>query len=272
MTLVDADGVIDTKLTKAEAEVLASAELVIKQGMSSFLDVGDALAQIREDRLYRATHRTFEAYCIDRFGVSSSRARQLILAAGRAGDLESVTAVTLGSERAARAIGRVPAEDRAEVLERAAINGVAEGPGIEQAHADLIAERMPAPAEPEHPTSEAPKLDGDPDREGEPAAPPVDPPGQSSEQDDIDAAQRLVDANADLNAAANRTWANSKASEIAKLAASVKDIDASELVAWMAPETRARRAGTADALADWLTTYSSALTRSGLTVHQGGAR
>ncbi|MBD2249183.1 hypothetical protein H6G26_38775, partial [Nostoc sp. FACHB-888] len=34
----------------------------------AFFEAGKALAQLRDRRLYRSTHRTFEEYCRDRFG------------------------------------------------------------------------------------------------------------------------------------------------------------------------------------------------------------
>lgn len=39
----------------------------------SFYQAGIALKQLRDRRLYRSTHRTFEEYCNDRFGYSSRR-------------------------------------------------------------------------------------------------------------------------------------------------------------------------------------------------------
>ena len=49
----------------AEIEVarLAELELVIERGQKAFVAVGNALAEIRDQRLYRETHATFEAYC-----------------------------------------------------------------------------------------------------------------------------------------------------------------------------------------------------------------
>jgi hypothetical protein len=39
---------------------------------------GDALREIRDSRLYRATHTSFEAYCTERFGFSRSTAYRLM--------------------------------------------------------------------------------------------------------------------------------------------------------------------------------------------------
>ena len=59
---------------------LAELEGVIESGLMTFFEVGAALAQIRERRLYRETHDTFEAYCQERWSFNRQRASQLIQA------------------------------------------------------------------------------------------------------------------------------------------------------------------------------------------------
>lgn len=46
------------------------------------MGVGYALQSIRDDRLYRATHSTVEAYCRERWEMPRQRANQLIAASG----------------------------------------------------------------------------------------------------------------------------------------------------------------------------------------------
>ena len=65
-------------LLPCEQDQLAACERVIKQGLSTFLDVGKCLAEIRDDRLYKGTHKTFERYCKDRWDLSRPRAYQQI--------------------------------------------------------------------------------------------------------------------------------------------------------------------------------------------------
>ena len=52
-----------TSLTPLESATLATYETVIQQGLESFVEVGNALAAIRDNRLYRSEHDTFEEYC-----------------------------------------------------------------------------------------------------------------------------------------------------------------------------------------------------------------
>jgi hypothetical protein len=60
---------------------LPDLEAVIERGLSTFLDVGRALVEIRDGRLYIADYRTFEDYCAGRWGFSVQRGYQLIDAA-----------------------------------------------------------------------------------------------------------------------------------------------------------------------------------------------
>ncbi len=47
----------------------------------AFFEAGKALAELRDRRLYRSTHRTFEEYCKDRFGFERRHPYRLIEAA-----------------------------------------------------------------------------------------------------------------------------------------------------------------------------------------------
>jgi hypothetical protein len=60
---------------------LSELEIVIEGGLQTFVDVGLALGEIRDSRLYRETHATFEDYCLERWKFTGRRGRQLIAAA-----------------------------------------------------------------------------------------------------------------------------------------------------------------------------------------------
>lgn len=100
---------------------LAECEGIIERGLSTFVEVGNALLEIRDSRLYRESHATFEEYCKGRWGWSASRARQLIGTAGVIADLKSVTNVTLlpANEGQARELVAIEPPLRASVWERA---------------------------------------------------------------------------------------------------------------------------------------------------------
>jgi len=64
-----------------EAARLAELEAVVESGLQTFVAVGQALMEIRDARLYRESHETFEVYCRDRWGWTARRSNQLIAAA-----------------------------------------------------------------------------------------------------------------------------------------------------------------------------------------------
>lgn len=66
------------ELTLPERSRLIECETIIERGLQTFVEVGIALAEIRESRLYRLTHGTFEEYCGERWGIERRRAYQLI--------------------------------------------------------------------------------------------------------------------------------------------------------------------------------------------------
>jgi hypothetical protein len=68
----------------------AELECVINRGLQTFIEVGDALMEIRDQKLYRFGHDTFEAYCMDKWGWTRRRANQLIGAAAVAHNLEKM--------------------------------------------------------------------------------------------------------------------------------------------------------------------------------------
>jgi hypothetical protein len=63
---------------QSEAATLHECEEVIKRGLETFVEVGQKLMVIRDQRLYRATHSSFDSYCRERWGWNRHRAHQLI--------------------------------------------------------------------------------------------------------------------------------------------------------------------------------------------------
>lgn len=75
--------------TELAVRSLAECEEVIERGLATFVEVGEALLEIRDSRLYRETHDTFEFYCRERWGFTDRRARQFMDAA----DIVAIAAV-----------------------------------------------------------------------------------------------------------------------------------------------------------------------------------
>lgn len=77
----------DAELTAVETGRLAALEQTIERGLQTFVDVGTALLEIRDSRLYRQAFGTFEEYCRERWGIERRRAYQLMDAAQVVGNL-----------------------------------------------------------------------------------------------------------------------------------------------------------------------------------------
>jgi len=72
---------------ETEVCALTDCENVIQRGLSTFLEVGEALLKIREGRLYREFYATFEEYCRKRWQMGRRYACRLTAAAAVAKNL-----------------------------------------------------------------------------------------------------------------------------------------------------------------------------------------
>lgn len=87
-------------LAVAESTRLAELEAVVERGLNTFVEVGQALLEIRDSRLYRESHLSFEEYCRDRWQISKPHATRLIQAS------QVVAAVPIGTAPANEAQAR----------------------------------------------------------------------------------------------------------------------------------------------------------------------
>ena len=77
-------------LPVAEAAALARCEATIARGVKTFVEVGAALTEIRDARLYRATHTSFDDYCRERWQFGRSHAYRLIDSAAVVANLSPI--------------------------------------------------------------------------------------------------------------------------------------------------------------------------------------
>lgn len=146
-------------LTANESALLASYEKTIENGVRSFVEVGEALLNIRDSRLYRETHKTFEAYCADRWSLTVRNAYQLIEAAGVYDDVNQGTQKP-ANEKQARPLTSVPKESRAEVWQYALDTAPTDDEGnpkvtgshVEKAVKEWKEEKKPKPEKSEGPS------------------------------------------------------------------------------------------------------------------------
>jgi hypothetical protein len=112
---VNPPGIVAQALTPREAATLAALEQTVAKGVAAFVEVGEALEAIRDSRLYRATHRSFEAYCAERWNLSARRVAQIVSSAAVAREVgtSGSQAPQIGSERQARQLQQIPPGQRA---------------------------------------------------------------------------------------------------------------------------------------------------------------
>ena len=104
-------------LNSLERTSLRNAEATIEKGLGTFMDVGTALYDIREGKLYRESHKTFEKYCLKKWGFSRPRAYQLIEAAETTARLSTNCRQIPANEAQSRELSRVPEDQQAAVWE-----------------------------------------------------------------------------------------------------------------------------------------------------------
>ena len=107
-------------LTAAESADLATHEATIAAGLDTFIAVGEALAEIRDQRLYRATHASFADYLAGTWPQIGGRrqADRLIVAAEVERDLRPI-GLTLSNESQARPLAGLAPEERRTAMQAA---------------------------------------------------------------------------------------------------------------------------------------------------------
>lgn len=114
MAVMEAEVQATHELTTAERAELGRYEKVIERGIDAFMDVGSALIAIRDDKLYRATHGTFEDYCRARWDMSRSYAYRTIGAAEVIENLSPIGDILPVNEAQTRPLVKLEPEQQRE--------------------------------------------------------------------------------------------------------------------------------------------------------------
>ena len=93
---------------------LTSLCATVSEGINGFRRVGSALAEIRDQELYRLEAGTFEAFCRDRWGMTAQHAGRLMQASAICDELEPIGSIP-SSEHQARALGTLAPQKRTAV-------------------------------------------------------------------------------------------------------------------------------------------------------------
>jgi hypothetical protein len=100
---------------------LTELETTIENGLETFVEVGHALLEIRDSRLYRDTHDTFEGYCIERWSMSNRHANRLIQSAEVIGNLGPIGPIP-DSESVARPLAILEPDQQREAWQQALLD------------------------------------------------------------------------------------------------------------------------------------------------------
>lgn len=108
-------------LSVFERAKLENYECIIEDGLQTCFDVGRALLAIRDEKLYRITHKTFEEYCQEKWNLSRPHAYRMIESA------EVIQNVSQGrqseplpaNERQARPLAKLQPAEQADAWQEA---------------------------------------------------------------------------------------------------------------------------------------------------------
>jgi hypothetical protein len=131
--------------TDKDQSLLEELERTIENngGVADYFRKGEALIRIREAKLYRKSHGTFEEYCRDRWKITDDYARKLIRATEVVQDIQkSRPLVSIPeSERVARTLVRIEPEKRAKTWGQV-ISSVPEGKKLTAEHSRQVVEAI----------------------------------------------------------------------------------------------------------------------------------
>lgn len=127
----------------ARSDDLHALTQIIRNGKRTFLEVATALWRIREARLYKSTHESWESWCIDNWWGTKRSADRQIAAAKIAAEMSAAGQNVPRAASHLHALADVPERHRADVLSEATI--AAGGEKITAAEIAAAA-RRPAPS------------------------------------------------------------------------------------------------------------------------------
>ncbi|PSB28356.1 hypothetical protein [Chlorogloea sp. CCALA 695] len=108
------------ELTEEEEKERHRLELKVER---AFVEAGTSLRELRDKRLYRSTHTTFETYCRDRFGFTRANATYLITGASVVDNLKKMSTNGLqilpSNERQTRPLTKLEPNEQRQIWQQA---------------------------------------------------------------------------------------------------------------------------------------------------------
>lgn len=132
-------------LTTIEEGQLVKLEAIIEHGLQTFVEVGNALAKIRDSRLYRIEYDTFEDYCQERWAMARRTAYQYIEAAQVVENVRNCAQILPTNEAQTRPLAPLTSEQRQVAWEEAvntAPNGKVTGAHVQRVVDNLMSQEL----------------------------------------------------------------------------------------------------------------------------------
>lgn len=104
-------------MARSRDERLAELETVIARGQKTFIEVGLALAEIRDLRLYKREYSSFAEYCREKWGWEKRYTNYVIAGAAAVKGLPEKVGTMVPTLRAGRELARVKPEERTGVVQ-----------------------------------------------------------------------------------------------------------------------------------------------------------
>lgn len=131
------------QLDVIERARLQELESIVENGLQTFYEVGKALDEIREQKLYRESHKAFDAYCREKWGIAKQTANRFIAAAQVIENLTPMGVKIPANERQVRPLAGLSPELQLEIWQEAlesSPNGMPTGAAVQR----LVDERFPS--------------------------------------------------------------------------------------------------------------------------------
>lgn len=134
--------------TVTDETTLAACEEELRLTAESFIRAGNALMRIRDSKLYRKTHDTFEAYCKEKWGMSVRFAQMKMSAAKVTQEIKANNCSRLPeTESQARPLAQLKPDEQADAWQEALDTSRTDETGepiVTASHvAEVVAKRKP---------------------------------------------------------------------------------------------------------------------------------
>lgn len=130
------------ELTEKERSQLNRCEAVIEAGRKTFIEVGNAMLTIRDNRLYREKHKTFEEYCGRRWQIGKSTAYRMMEAAEVVSNIQDGGSESVPDNQAqAAALAALEPQEQREAWDKA-VETAPDGKVTAEHVKTVVAERL----------------------------------------------------------------------------------------------------------------------------------